>query len=382
MRNNRCVLFAGMVFSILAFFMADTHAQEQNAAVSPGFQRRINDTQRGWQPSSVEPIITVAAVGDLMMSSWIIDVVAENGVDFPFDSTRHFIAPMDVAIANLEAPLTANGERFEDKKYTFKVPPNFINGIANAGFDVVTMANNHIVDFGCEGILDSFAALEGAGLYHCGAGRNRDEACAPTIVDVHGVRVAFIGFSMTYPDDFWATAVRCGTCYPTEELLFEVIRQAEEQADLTVVSFHWGAEKYTTPRDYQKKFGRLAIDFGADLVLGHHPHVLQGLELYQGKLIAYSLGNYVFASYSNTARSSMVVQAQIDQTGLLFAKIIPLNVHNHSTNFQPVALRGQSRQNVLDELNELSLPLNQGRTIINKDGLILPSKIKLSMNNN
>lgn len=377
----RTIIFAGMVFSILAFFILlpaqtpdATHSELQKA-----FQRLLNDSERVWQPSSIEPIINLTAVGDLMMSSWIIDVVQENGIDFPFDSTRQFIESADVAIANLEAPLTSSEERFEDKKYTFKVPSDFVYGIANAGFDVVTMANNHIVDFGCEGILDSFAALEGAGLFHCGAGRNRDEACAPTIVDVNGVKVAFLGFSMTYPDDFWATSTRCGTCYPTEELLYNVITKAEELADLTVVSFHWGAEKYDTPREYQKKFGHLAIDFGADLVLGHHPHVLQGLELYQGKLIAYSLGNYVFASYSNSARTSMVLQAQLDQNGLLFAKVIPINVHNHSINFQPVALKGKSRQNVIYELNEFSLPLNQGRTIVNDDGYILPSKVKLSI---
>jgi poly-gamma-glutamate synthesis protein (capsule biosynthesis protein) len=377
------LIIAGMVLSILAFFVTDSPAQEDpTAALNKSFQRILTESQRVWKPSSVEPIITIAAVGDLMMSSWIIDIVNERGVDFPFDGTRHLIESADVAIANLEAPFTKDGERFEDKKYTFKVPPNFVNGIANAGFDVVTMANNHIVDFGCDGILDSFSALEGAGLYHCGAGRNRDEACSPTIVDVNGVKVAFLGFSMTYPDDFWATSARCGTCYPSESLLYNVITQAEEQADLTVVSFHWGAEKHNSPREYQKKFGRLAIDFGADLVLGHHPHVLQGLELYQGKLIAYSLGNYVFASYSNVARTSMVLQAQIDQNGLLMAKVIPINVHNHSINFQPVVFTGERRQQVIDELNEFSLPLNQGRTIINDDGYILPSKVKFSMNSN
>ena len=321
------------------------------------------------------PMVTIAAVGDLMMSSWIIDYVNEMGVDYPFDSTRTILASADIAIANLEAPLTAEGERFEDKKYTFKVPPHFVEGIAGAGFDVVTMANNHIVDYGCQGVMSTIDILNGAGIKSCGAGENRRQACSPTFIDVNNVRIAFVGFSMTFPDEFWATADTCGTCYPTEDLLARVISECERQADFTVASFHWGAEKHTEPRQYQINFGRRAIDFGADLVLGHHPHVLQGLELYKNKLIAYSLGNYVFASYSNVARTSLILKTKIDADGLILAKLIPINVHNASINFQPNLLKGRAKRAVLDELNMLSTNLNDGKTIIDSDGYILPSTV-------
>ena len=321
------------------------------------------------------PMVTIAAVGDLMMSSWIIDYVNENGVHYPFDSTRAELTSADIAIANLEAPLTDSGERFEDKKFTFKVPPHFVEGIAGAGIDVVTMANNHIVDFGCQGLMNTLDILSDAGIKACGAGANRHQACAPTFMDVNNVRVAFVGFSMTYPDDFWATTDNCGTCYPTEELLFEVISECERQADFTVASFHWGSEKSIRPKQYQVEFGRKAIDFGADLVLGHHPHVLQGLEIYKGKLIAYSLGNYVFASYSNVARTSIILRTKIDAGGLVLAKLSPINVHNAVINFQPQQLEGLAIRAVLDELNTLSAPLNDGKVLIDEDGYILPAKI-------
>ncbi|MBN1465862.1 CapA family protein, partial [candidate division KSB1 bacterium] len=345
------LIIAGIVIPAIFVLAHELAARQQTADVRSGFRRMITEEKPIWLTPAFESTITVAAVGDLMMSSWIIDVVRENGVDFPFDSTRHLLQSADVAIANLEAPLTAEGERFADKKYTFKVPPHFVDGIARAGFDVVTMANNHIADFGCEGIVNSIAALQGAGIHHCGAGRNIDEACAPTILDINGVKVAFLGFSMTYPEEFWATRMRCGTCYPTEQLLYERISEAERLADLTIVSFHWGAEKHHAPRAYQTAYGHYAIDFGADLVLGHHPHVLQGVELYKGKLIAYSLGNYVFASYSPSARTSMVLRAKIDRNGLIMAKIIPINVHNESINFQPAVHKGKMKQDVLEELN-------------------------------
>lgn len=372
----KVAIIAGMFVLIPAFFISLPSNDNTGKLLMRGDTDRLITEQKPlWLTPSAEPTITLAAVGDLMMSSWIIDVIQEHGVDFPFDSTRDFIQSADVAIANLEAPLTAEGERFADKKYTFKVPPHFVSGIADAGFDVVTMANNHIVDYGCEGIMNTFAALQGAGIDHCGAGRNRAEACAPTIVDVNGIKVAFIGFSMTYPEEFWATNTRCGTCYPTEEVLYKSVTEAERIADLTVVSFHWGAEKYNSPRAYQLTYGRSAIDFGADLVLGHHPHVLQGLEIYKEKLIAYSLGNYVFASYSGSATTSMILRAKFNSKGLLLARIIPINVHNAEVNFQPLILQGQKKQEVLENLNAFSKPLNNNKILIDKDGYILPSKI-------
>ena len=319
-------------------------------------------------------IISIAAVGDLMMSSWIIDVVKEHGVHYPFDSTRAMLSSADIAIANLEAPLTAEGESFKDKKYTFKVPPYFVEGIAAAGIDVVTMANNHIVDFGCAGLTNSIETLDRAGITHCGAGENRGQACAPAFVDVNGMRIGFIGFSMTFPQEFWATPDSCGTCYPTDALLVRSITESEHHADFTIVSFHWGSEKRTDPRKYQIDFARKAIDLGADLVLGHHPHVLQGLELYKGKLIAYSLGNYVFASYSNTAKTSIILKAKIDDYGLIMARVIPINVHNATIQFQPTLLKGEAGHRLLHELDELSQPLNGGASIIDNDGYILPAR--------
>lgn len=335
--------------------------------------RRLIDDR---PPFYIKPDVPlkITAVGDLMMSSWIIDLVSEHGVDFPFDSTRTWIESADVAIANLEAPFTTSTNKFPDKRFTFKVPPEFVDGVVNAGFDVVTLANNHIADYGCEGIQESIATLQAAGIQFCGAGATVHEACAPTFLYRNGLRIAFVGFSMTYPDEFWATQSRCGTCYPTPERLFEVINECERLADVTVASFHWGAEKHTKPREYQIKYARMAIDYGADLVLGHHPHVLQGMELYKDKLIAYSLGNYVFASFSNSARTSVVLRTMLTPEGLIMARVIPINVHNATVNFQPVEFRGGFKTKVIQELNAISKSLNNGQLIIDDEGYILPSR--------
>ena len=118
-------------------------------------------------------------------------------------------------------------------------------------------------------------------------------------------------------------------------------------------------------------YGHLAIDSGADLVIGHHPHVLQGLEIYKDRLIAYSLGNFSFGSYSRSARDSIILQVRLDHRGLLIAQVIPISVYNYDVEFQPRIINGPSRESVIQTLNQLSLSLNGGKEIIRKSGLIV-----------
>jgi len=144
-------------------------------------------------------------------------------------------------------------------------------------------------------------------------------------------------------------------------------------ADLTIVNVHWGTEKKSAPNPYQIEMAHRLIDLGADLVLGHHPHVLQGLELYRGKLIAYSMGNYIFGSISENAKTSMILQIALDMNGLLSAKALPIHVYNAVVKFQPKILRGDDKKAVLEELRVLSRPLNSGRDILDLEGNILPA---------
>lgn len=354
---------------ILAFFII------ADIGLSQPVQERIvtHSKRRPLEVDNSHALVTVTAVGDLMMSSWIIDIVKEKGVDYPFDSTRSLLQMGDIAMANLEAPLTDSGSPYPDKKYTFKVPPSFVQGIKRAGINVVTLANNHILDFGLDGLYDTMATLDSSGIAHCGAGRSRAEACDPVILELRGIKVAFLGFSMTFPKEFWAGPDSGGTCYPDEALLYSVVRKAEENADLTIASFHWGAEKSTAPKDYQTDLAHKAVDYGVDLVLGHHPHVLQGIEIYKNRLIAYSLGNYVFASYSNNARDSIVLKARLTSAGLMDGRVFPITVYNAEVEFQPRPLHGKEHARVIDHLNKISIDLN-GYEILTPDGEIVKYK--------
>lgn len=314
----------------------------------------------------ITPSVSIAAVGDIMIGNHTTYYIQKYGVDYPFDSTREVLSQANIAFGNLESPFTRTGTKFE-KRFNFKVPPEFAPGLSRAGFDVVTLANNHILDYGIEGLESTLAVLDSIGLAYCGAGLNRAQAQQPAILDRNGFRIGFLGYSLTFPEEFWATRSRGGTNYPYN--LKENIEQTDSLADFVVVTFHWGGEGLNYPKEYQKYFAHAAIDYGADLVLGHHPHVLQGLEIYKNRVIAYSLGNFSFSSYSRKAAESMILKVHLTYNGLLYAKIIPVSVDNYEISFQPKILRGSRADAIIANLQKFSEPLNS-TNIIENDGYI------------
>jgi len=330
-------------------------------------------TEKHLQPAHIrmkneKPLVfLVAAAGDLMMGGSALSTIKSRGPDFPFDSTRAVIGSADMAVANLEAPFCTSG-RAARKKYTFRVPPEFAGGIKRAGFDVLTLANNHLVDFGPDGLLCTLGVLDSLSILHCGAGRDAEQAGQAMVAEFNGWRIACLAFSLTYPSAFWAGENRPGTAYPDFRRIKNQIRTLRSEVDLVIVSFHWGQELRNTPKAYQQAYAHDVIDWGADLVIGHHPHVLQGMEIYKGRLIAYSLGNYVFGSYSRNAVESVILKIRFDHIGPLLAEVVPISVYNLQVNFQPRVRSGRARYNTLENLDALSSPLNRGKSFIQPRG--------------
>jgi poly-gamma-glutamate synthesis protein (capsule biosynthesis protein) len=289
---------------------------------------------------------------------------------YPFDSTRAVLLRADITVANLEAPFTSQGQPFE-KTYTFRVPPQYAGSLKDAGLDVLTLANNHVFDYGPSGFFTTADVLDSLGLVFCGAGRDRTEAERGVIVERDGWRAGFLAYSLTYPSEFWAGTSRPGTAFPVEDRVRARIQALGDSADFVVVSFHWGGERMDHPKPYQRRWARFAVDAGADLVIGHHPHVLQGVEFYKGGLIAYSLGNYVFGSYNRKSPDSAILKVRFDRKGLLIAEIIPILVNNYEVHFQPRRLRGEERKRVLRHVNAISRPLNGGRDVVGESGLVV-----------
>ena len=302
--------------------------------------------------------ISVVAVGDLLLGGSATEKVNREGFTYPFLKTKDLIQQADIAMANLEAPLTDRGEQHPDKKYTFRVPPSAATDLKQAGFDLMTLANNHIGDYGEQGVLDTLVALEDIGLGISGAGRNLKEARTPFVAEIDGQKLAFLSFSNTFPKSFYAKKDKPGTAPGYYQYVARDIGKARRQHDYVIVSFHWGGERMNDPKDYQMELGRLAIDSGADVVIGHHPHVLQGAERYKEGVIYYSLGNYAFGSYSEAAITAGMARVWFEGGKLSKAEILPLNVFNLDVHFQPHPLADEAADAFAQDFNGYSQAFN------------------------
>lgn len=280
--------------------------------------------------------LAIGTTGDLMLGSWLIQILDEQGPGYPFTDIAPVLELSDLLIGNLEAPFLSDttGVPKAEKTYTFAVPPRMVETLVAGGFDVVGLANNHILDYGPEGLFETWEVLDSVGIAHAGTGRNREEAHTHVTVERKGLRIAFLAYSHTFPRSFWATADRPGTAHASDEGLAREVGRAASDADLVVVMFHWGGELLEAPRDYQQILAHIAVDNGADLVVGHHPHTLQPLEWYRGRLIAYSLGNFVFGSYTATAKGAFLL-TRFAGGRPVEADLYPLDVNNLRREFRP-----------------------------------------------
>lgn len=321
------------------------------------------------RPQSADEI-TIAAVGDIMLGHRAGPYLDREGPGYPFAGVLPVLRQAHVVIGNLESPISSRGTAVENKKFTLRAAPVAVAALKAAGIHVVTLANNHTMDFGPLALQDTLTVLGENNILYAGAGMNLEDARAPAFLKVGDQTLAFLSYSLTFPLEFYASAGRPGTAPGYREFVKRDIRKARPKADLVVVSFHWGAELMTTAKDYQRKLGRRSIDWGADLVLGHHPHVLQELELYRGRLIAYSLGNFVFGSESDKTNTSMILLCTFKGKSLVRIEAVPLDVNNYRVAYQPRVLTGAKAERVLGEINAASEKFNTRLSIRNDRGIM------------
>ncbi len=262
--------------------------------------------------------------GDVYLSDHVLEAYdAASGIDGVLSQGYQAeIQAADYFVTNEEFPFSTRGTPAPDKQFTFRVHPEKVNLMQEMGIDLVTLANNHALDYGCDAMLDTIDTLDHAGIRHVGAGKNLAEARKPAIVELNGRTFAFIGATRVYPEADWAAGTDSAgmfSAYDGGAALAEEVKAAKQQADYVIAYVHWGIEREEMPNEVQKSIAHRLVDAGADLVVGAHPHVLQGLEYYQGVPIAYSLGNFVFGS---SIPSTALLQADVDDEGIRL-RLIP-----------------------------------------------------------
>lgn len=261
----------------------------------PGQENALETTEA----PEPEDIVLLFA-GDVYLSDHVLNAYNNaGGIHGVLDEgIRAEIAAADIFMVNQEFPFTDRGTAAEDKQYTFRLPPEKVSMFHEMGIDIVTLANNHILDFGEVGLLDSCETLDHAGIRYVGGGPDFERASQLETITIGDKVIGFLGTSRVYMAASWAAGKDHPGVFSTYDptLPLEAIEEARDQCDYLVVYVHWGVERETAPKEYQKVMGRQYIDAGADMVIGSHPHVLQPVEYYKGKPIVYSLGNFVFGS--------------------------------------------------------------------------------------
>ncbi|WP_454190425.1 CapA family protein [Paenibacillus sp. Marseille-Q7038] len=303
--------------------------------------------------TSAKETITMHFAGDVQFSGKVEDLLLKKGFDYPYQHLGSLFTDDDLTFINLETPVTTGGVAAQNKSFVYKSSPKALKSLAVAGVDVVNLANNHILDQGVKGLTDTLTHLNNNKLSYVGAGLDRKEAYSPVYYEKNGIKIALLGFTRVMPEASWrAEAGKPGVAdaYNSTEAV-KAIKQANKKADLVIVMAHWGQERQTTPDENQKNLGYEFIDAGADLVIGGHPHVLQGLESYKGKWIAYSTGNFIF-SRSATAETwkTAIFEATCQKDGNCGIKVLPY----HAELGQPVPMNKKEGTTLLREVQDRS----------------------------
>jgi poly-gamma-glutamate synthesis protein (capsule biosynthesis protein) len=259
----------------------------------------------------IDDPINLIFAGDVMFDWSVREAIAQHGPDFPFLHVKEQIEKADFAFVNLETAVTLESAKDTNQIYNFKSNPESLMGLKNAGFDMVSVANNHSMDFLQKGFLDTLENLDKAELLYVGGGMNVKEAYSAKNVIINGKKVKFLAFSRFIPTGEWFAGVNkpgIAQAYDRKPVL-EAIARERNETDYLLVYIHWGVEMNNRPEPWQREFAKQMIDSGADAIVGSHVHVLQGFEYYQGKPIAYSIGNFLFPDYVSGPKAD---------TGLLF----------------------------------------------------------------
>lgn len=292
---------------------------------------------------------SLVAVGDVMLSRRVAEKMRLNGFDYPFEKMKDFLMGGDLVFGNLETPITA-GRDIRTGEMIFRADAGSELALKNAGFAVLSLANNHTPNFGAAGLRETFRRLRAAGIAYAGAGENEAEALTPAYVEAGGLRFAFLAFndSDVVPPSYGAGDGRPGTALMDIPKMTAAVAGAKKEAALVIVSMHSGVEYAAVPNARQTAFARAAVEAGAEMVIGHHPHVVQTAEKYRGKWIFYSLGNFVFDQmWSEDTRRGLAVKAVFGREGVKRVELAPVLIEDFS---QPRPLAGPAAEKLLSRL--------------------------------
>lgn len=284
-----------------------------------------------------ERIVTLITTGDVMLGRKVNEVsIRSNNFNRPFEKTADFLREADIVLINLEGPLV-NKCPITTVGMIFCGDTRHVEGLKWAGIDVANLANNHTGNHGVEGLGTTIETLHSNNILTSGISE-------PAYKEIRSTKFAFLGYNLVGTNS-----------QKIKDQITREISQGKQKADIVVVSFHWGEEYQSQPNKLQKEVAHLAVDHGADIVIGNHPHWIQPIEVYKNKVIVYSHGNFVFdQNWSQKTREGIVGKFTFDQDSLIDAEFLPIEIQGWG---QPTFVQGEKKQSLLNQLKNESLKL-------------------------
>ncbi len=282
--------------------------------------------------------VSLLFVGDIMMDRGIRKIVereAPGNYLYMYEYVKDALASRDITFGNLEGPISDRGTK-AGSIYSFRMDPKATDALSSVGFDIVSVSNNHMGDYGREAFDDTLSYLKKFSVAYTGGGVNIQKAREPTLIERNGIKIGFLGFSDVGPSWMAASQSLSGIALADREIVSSTVLQAKSKADILVVSFHFGEEYQTRSSARQQELARTAIDAGAKIVAGHHPHVAQEIEKYKDGVIAYSFGNFIFdQAFSEDTKKALAMEVIVDAKNIISYKEIPVIFkENYRPTFQ------------------------------------------------
>ena len=328
-----------------------------------------NNNGKKTKDIKTEKLTTLRFGGDVMMTSYFENYINMYGVDYMWEDVKDLITSADYSIFNLETSVSNRGNDTKPAEYGFRSKPTSLEGLKNAGIDMVNLANNHVLDYGKEAFLDTMDNLKKYNIEYIGSGKNYNEASKIKYQNINGIKFSFVGLTSILGYKEWsATENREGVFYLNEsdyQNIYNIIKEADQNSDYVVVFTHWDREYYNYPQESTINIAHNLIDNGADIIIGTHPHVLQGIEYYNNGIIYYSLGNFNFLIKNDNASQTGLFELNLDSKKIISSRIYPVRINNCKANL--LENNDNLYNTIIANLNERSKMFN---TEVTTDGYI------------
>lgn len=329
------------------------------------------DFKEGIEEERKSKELKIIAVGDIMLGRGVEGRLKDKGYIYPFKRVYDILNQGDIVFGNLEAPLTQSAYSLDKRmKYVLKAEAAAIHGLKYAGFNLLSLANNHIMDYYEKGLLDTINILNRYNISYSGAGKNLEEARKPAVININGLKIGLLSYTdmaeIVYKGkpsiSFSAGEEKAGVVPRKGKYVFEDVNKVEDKVDILIVSLHWGLEESFNISPEQVEFAHKLVDAGVDLILGHHPHQFQGIEMYKGKPIVYSMGNFIFDQNDPENQESFILDLYYNNNRLIRLEALPIRIINKT---QVVPQNGKEAQDMLAREKRLSERLGSICKIIN-----------------